>query len=374
MVLPFVSRKRIPTGCPSSGGRRGWIGIDAGTVLTTIAQVERRGHDYRISARWSVPSESGQSGRDAANCRSDLGPLFQQIKQARSMFRGRRAAAVLSASVAKYRCLDMPFGSREELRRMVHEELRADENCPEDSDLCYAFWEVTGRASANGKMTQVSVVDVDRETALGLARNLHSVGWDCRILDALPCALARAAHLSDPRGTHTPTAVIDLGHSSAVLIVAVHGGPQFTRVLRGGALGTFVRPLQESLHLSPAEAHQLLRRIGIAPPAGDLHSEAGASSIHQLMSEPAEQLISEIQRTLSYLDQSLPSLVPERIVLCGGGALVRNLPERLAAETGIETRGWSMPADHGHPARQDDALFAVAAALSVLAWEKQPCT
>jgi hypothetical protein len=65
--------------------------------------------------------------------------------------------------------------------------------------------------------------------------------------------------------------------------------------------------------------------------------------------------------------------VPSRLLLLGGGAAMRNLPEYLGVRLGLAVHPWRLsPNDTGEVV--DDALFATAAALSAVAWEEQPCT
>ena len=336
--------------------------------VTKLAQVERDGKGYRITARWSIPSEAGCSLIDAATDENNQLAFAPQFQQARGMFRGRSVAAAVPARLTTHRSLDVPAGDIEELRRMVHEEIEAD-SAPGAVERCIDFWPTPKPANANAAMTQLSILDIDREVSLRIAQNLKNAALDCRILDGLPCALARAVQMCDIDRTERPTAIIDFGYSSTVFVVAVNGSPQFTRVLRGCGLDALVGPVQKCMPLTASESLQLVRRIGVAPSDFDPRTDSASQVIHQLLSGPISMLMGEIARTLVYLQHSIPELLPDRLMLCGGGSSLPNLVARFAGETGLDVVGWKMSMTEPHLASQDDSLFAVAAALSALAWE-----
>jgi type IV pilus assembly protein PilM len=348
--------------------KHGWIGVDIGTALTKMAQVERHGAGFRITARWSIPSEANCPLMDSADDVKRSTTFTPQFQQARGMFRGRNAAAAVPASLVTHRCLDVPVGDAEDLRRMVYEEIEA-ERSPGGAERCFDFWKTPNPANENAAMVQLSILDIDRDASLRLAHNLHSVGLECRVLDGLPCALARSVQICDIHAAERPTAIIDIGYASTVFVVAVNGSPQFTRVLRGCGLEFLVAPIQRSMPLSATETLQLVKRIGIAPAEIDTQTDSASLVIHQLLSDPIAKLMSEITRTLMYLQHSLPDLLPDRVLLCGGGSFIPNLSARFASEMGLDVVSWTMSTTEPQLAAQDDSLFAVAAALSALAWE-----
>src|SRR5262249_31145428 len=133
-----------------------------------------------------------------------------------------------------------------------------------------------------------------------------------------------------------------------------------------------LKPPQESLRLSAHEAKRLLTQ---APQREESPSLAAlAITAQSMIAEPLSQFAAEVQRTLDFIDLRFRSLMPKKIILLGCGALVAQLPETLAAETGLCVQRWSLPVASGQPARAEEALFGVAAALSSLAWEDSACT
>lgn len=348
--------------------KRGWIGVDVGSILTKLAQVERLGDGYRIAARWSLPT------RKKLELQNELQPadgdfdFSQAMRQARRICRGRRAAAALSACYTTHRYIDLPDGDDHELRRMIGEEIVADTG-PGSTERCFDYWQSAGSTDASRSMVQLSVIDIDRDVSLQLVRDLSGAGLDCRILDGVPCSLARAAAMFDPQNTAKPRVMLDIGYSSTVFVAVLQGLPVFTRVLRGCGLEAVVQPIQQSLSLTATEAIQLVRRTELGPTQNDLPPDAAARVVHQLLSEPVTRLVSEIARTLDYLRHGPVAMVPEQIVLSGGGATLPYLIAKLKNESELEVVGWRLSTAQADSASHDDSLYAVAAALSALAWE-----
>lgn len=348
--------------------KHGWIGVDVGSALTKMAQVERIGEEYRVAARWCLPTDSSRYLFDATQSLDNEFALAQQLRHGKSVFRGRRAAAAMSAGYTTHRYLDLPPGGDHELRRMIGEEIEADAISGE-SERCFDFWQSLRMTNESASMVQLSVIDIDRELSLKLARNLSRAGLDCRLLDGVPCALARAAQMFDPRHADVPRVVLDIGFSSTVFVAVLHGAPAFTRMLRGCGLDAIIQPIQSSLGLTTTESLKLVRRMGLTPIDGNSSADAAAQVVHQLVSEPLTRWTMEVRRTLEYLQHSSCALVPEHILLTGGGSCLPLWTTHLAKETGLEVAQWRLSAADVGAANQDDSLYAVAAALSALAWE-----
>jgi type IV pilus assembly protein PilM len=352
--------------------RRGWIGIDIGTAATKLAQLERVGNRIQLVGSWIIEDYGGQPLTRESLASAGMLPFQSQLSEARAMFRGRRAAATLPLAMTDVRVLELPAGSDDELRNMMHEELLTEMN--ERADLCFDYLPTQPADSAEGDMGTYSVFATPASIAACSAHSLRAAGVECEVLDSLPCALARAAHLCEPEASQTPLAALDFGYSSAMLVVARGGQLLFTRQLRNCGLSMLLKPLQDGLRLSAAEARQLLAHHSNTAASNSSPLAAIAKSAQGMIAEPLAQVVAEVKRTLDFIDLQFRSIVPKKLIVLGGGAVVPALPAAIAEETGVPTRLWALPSSGDQPARADEALFGVAAALSSLAWETPPCT
>ena len=351
-------------------GKHGWVGVDCGAGSIKLAQVVRRADGYGLAAAWQIPLSADSATSPAGRLCAELAPRIPELTQARRMFRGRNAAATTPSSLTEFRCLELPRGTRDELRQMVDDELHHDASRADNDDAqrCFDFWEEDGSRLSTDAMAQLMVVDVARSTAQTLSESLRSAHFDCRTIDGAPCALARAIALADPRLAEQPVVAIDLGWSSTFIVAAERGRPLKLRVVRNCGLNSLAKPLESTLKLSLRESSQLLRQLGISPGLPANGVGASAQAMHDLLAAPLGRLIGEIRKTLSFWEHARPPLVPTEIMLFGGGALVKRMPEFIANEVHLPVRAWSMVEHDSAQPRQDAALFGVAAALSALAW------
>jgi Tfp pilus assembly PilM family ATPase len=356
---------------PWRNSRHGWIGVDIGSVATKLVQLERVGDNLQLKAHWIIDRYSCDLlTKESLQGQGRL-PFQSQLREARSMFQDRSAAATLPVTMTELRSLELPAGSDDELRNMIHGELLAD-SAP-GFEFSFDYLPTQAADSAEGEMGTFSVFASPASIATSAANSLSCAGFDCEILDSVPCALARATALCEPDLSETPLAALDFGFSSAVLIVAKGGRLLFTRQLRGCSLQMLLKPLQDGLKLSAVEAQQLLCRYTTGLPLDASPLAALAKAAHGMIAEPLNQVASEVKRTLDFLDLQFCSIVPKKLILLGGGAIIPALPNILAEETDLPTRLWALPTADS-PSPTEEALFGVAAALSSLAWEATSCT
>lgn len=360
-----------PRGSPARSWlrpRRGWIGLDIGTSATKVVQLERLGDTLRIAAHWLIDDYSG--GLLTADGLRSAGPfpLHAQLQAVRSTFRGRNTAANLPLAMTVLRSLELPAGSDDELRNMIHDELQADDAAAGPVDYCFDYVQTQSGSSAEDNLPTFSVFAVPHDTALATANGLSRAGLDCEVLDSLPCALARATMLGSNADPQSPIAALDFGYSSAILIVARDGHLLFSRQLRGHGLLALLKPIQDGLHLTAAEATPLISQPFASLALQSPSVAALTNAATALLAEPLAQMAAEVKRTLDFLDLQFRSIFPRQLLLLGGGALLPAVPKVLAEETELGVHLWSMPRADDDAPWPEAPLFGVAAALSALAW------
>ncbi len=355
--------KTLPTSLLSSRRSAGWIGVDIGTRTVKLAQVERRGGGWRLSGLWTIEHASDLPLVRSALGEGELSKHTQELRKIRRLFRGRSTAATLPTSHVDFRALDIPSGPWQETKAILDQELAADPP-GENGDYEFDAWQAT----SFGSTTKVLAVAAERCNTVRVASDLLSAGFECSVIDAVPCALARAVTLCDPAAQQETVAALDFGHSTALLVVVHQGRPVFCRLLRGCGLQSLMQPLIDKLGITDEECRHLLLRFGI--PAETAGSPA-ARSTYQVMSHGLNHLAEELRRTLSYASQQL-RLRPNRIWMFGGGATIRNSAEFVSQQTQIASLPWRLSKGDG-PGNLTEPLFGAAAGLSLLAWEDSKC-
>ncbi|TWU20983.1 Competence protein A [Novipirellula galeiformis] len=350
---------------PFAATSRGWIGIDIGSRSIKLAQVERVGDQFHFGNRWTVtrPENLLASNVDMPNALAGK-PLG--LAELRELFSRSECAAALSMSFHTLRSIELPAASAEEMRDMVNEELAAEASNAE-SDCVFDFWNTH---EATDEAAHVTTLSMPTSVATGVAKDLLQAGYECQVLDGLPCALARAVTMAND-DHDSPVAALDLGDGEFTFVLIARGQPLYTRVLRGGGLCALLQPLKDALNLSHEQAMQLLIRYAVG--SGEHGGRAMNSGPAQLLEQPMMLLVQELKRTLDFVAQPVHREKPAELILFGGGASIRNLSSYLSQHLGLPTRNWRLPSSTPQFAT-DDARYGVAAALSVLRWEQRTCS
>jgi Tfp pilus assembly PilM family ATPase len=202
-----------------------------------------------------------------------------------------------------------------------------------------------------------------------IAHALASAGVVCKCIDPKPLAIARSQKVSQA-GTNEPVAVLDWGYEQATLSIVVRGRPRFFRNLRDCGFKRLLNSLVQALELSPGDAQTLLSTVGLEGPLPpDAELAPVREAIESMTVRPLHALVIELTKTLNYIGEHRPQLKSHELLLCGGGALVRNIASRLEERLGRAVRAWRFDAlaEVGLPPAQAP-LFASALALSSLKW------
>jgi type IV pilus assembly protein PilM len=203
------------------------------------------------------------------------------------------------------------------------------------------------------------LVAATRESVLANTRAIEAAGLKVVDVDLIPFAVVRS-HVDQERA-----GVKIYLHSGAVstsVIVVDQGVPQFIRMLPAGG-ADLTAALAERLEVAPDRADELKRRFGLIPDEADLDSRAIAGASF----EAAKEMAQAVRSTVAFWQNGHPESTVEGVVLSGGNAMLRGLPEALSEATGLPV-AISRPAGRfavgGHV---DEASFLAAGAAPAVA-------
>ncbi|MBW3575772.1 MAG: type IV pilus assembly protein PilM [Actinobacteria bacterium] len=301
------------------------IGLDIGSSAVRAVQIERkRAGTLRLTRRGEValPPEAVVDG-DVVQPEVVTEALRGLWKRAR--FGQRTVAVGLASQRVTVRQIDLPDLADAELRDAVR--LQAQDQLPMPIDRALLDHVVIERYEVGDDRRNVRVllvaVDqelVDRILAAVTAAGLHPVGVD---LDAF--ALIRSAMQTPDERVEL---IIDIG--ATVTTIALHRGgtPLFVRMVGLGGEGA-TRKLQEALDLDRegAEAAKLDASAAMAAGATLDPDDERVRMLHA----SAQQVVSEVQRSLDFFRTQHDDVPVQRAILSGGASLVPALAERLEA-------------------------------------------
>lgn len=347
---------------------KGWIGVDIGTGVVKLAQVERRGSRVELVEALCIPrQEPWPDDNDGA---ADI-PTNVEIQAALALgtrFRGRDAAVTLPMAVCDVRTCNVEGDTAAERRAAVQ---RALDPIYADSPVTREFdhWSVDLPTDNRSNADNTIALSLPSTWATRVTQDLRAAGLVGHVLDGLPLALARAVALGTPREPGL-VAAVDWGHHRATLCCVKHGRPLFVRVLRDCGFQSVTDAVCKALAVTADEAQTLLRDHGLPNPADGAASDV-QSVIEEVAREPLDRFLDELRRTTDYLSQQRRSIAPAKIVLFGGGAAVKHITSYLAERSGLPVQTWRLAgaaSDEAQDRRLPIEMFGPAIALSSLAW------
>jgi len=318
------------------------IMFDVGAAGIRAFQAVARGP--HLSARDSLrldllPSQHETDGEPAPPDYSRLARLVGQ-----GSFAGHDVGLVLSPPEVRFCALRLPKKALDQPQQRVREalawevarEMRADAH-----DLEVRYWQLPPRHQQG---VNVMAVALPIKQALAWHQSLTQHRLRLRRIDVSPCALVHVACRMWTPADNELWGVLDLGLRRATLTVVLGRVPAYIRSLPAAA-GQWTRRLAEAFEVSPREAEEIKRAHGIRP--GDrgirephpgqplLNADDIPSVVFGLLREPLSDLIREINLCFSYVMQNFPDVSVSRLLLAGGGANLRGLPEAIEQQLGI---------------------------------------
>jgi len=318
--------------------RRTPIGLDVGESGVRAAQLLRSGTQYTVEgltqAEWQQDALAGASVRHL---------LAARVESCLRMgtFRGSEVVAALDPPSVEFHALELPskiFSDEgAEVSDVVRWELGRLMNEPVE-DVETRYWQLPPPQGAAPNAVGVSA----RHDAVAEHMNVYKdAGLVCSRLDTGASALSRFGVLLNAWSEDDVWGVLDIGFRDARLALCVGDVPVLVR--RAGTGGRdWTERIAESLQLGAraAEVHKCdhgialtargVRRAADEPPSAEL----GAILLGALRGE-LKELASEIKRSYEYVLSCYPKRRAADLILVGGGAATRHLPEYLHDLLGI---------------------------------------
>ena len=343
----------------------GWIGFDIGATSVKAAQVVRTEAGPRIRSAAIVPrTERWSPGALAEDRPQSSADEIQSSASLCDRLAGADAATLLPVAMCDLVQIDAPSAKRSggaaaaDLLRAVEAETHRPMR-----DRVVDSWPV---ALQPGK---VNVVAAPRAWSDQISADVAAGGWNCRLIDALPWALARAASMAAGVEVGRPIAALDWGYGKGTICLVHNGAPVLVRSLKDCAYQNVLDAISTGLRLDERDAESLLQQHGLDAAHGAEFKSAGV--IENLLEQPLNRLTVEIRRTLEYWRGVTRGQLPEIIYVFGGGGTLAGIGPRLARQLGVHVEPWQLPTEvPAHAALLPPAcLLGAAVGMSAVAWE-----
>lgn len=297
------------------------IGLDIGTSGVRAAELTfgRNGVTLEKFGQVAVPAGAVRDGEVVEPV-----SVAEAVKELWSATRFSSKKVVLGVANQRVvvRTVELPWLPLPELRKSLGLQVADLLPMPVEQAVLdfHPLEEVTGD---KGRMVRGLLVAAARDTVLANVRCVERAGLVPTSVDLTSFAVLRSLG-GGAFGDGATEALVDVG--ARVTNIVVHSGsvPSFVRILLMGGQD-ITDALAERVGSSMAEAEGLKQTVGMDGQAGSQFANAARA-----VDATAQSLVDEIRGSLDYHSSTAPGARVERIVLSGGGSLLRGLAERLA--------------------------------------------
>jgi len=187
--------------------------------------------------------------------------------------------------------------------------------------------------SENGEMSLI-LAAARNEIIQSHLKIMRHAGISPIIIDVNPFALFNVFdHISskDKEGI----ALLEIGHRNTDLVISEKDSPFLVRNIKLGG-HQITQGIRDEFNTSYAEAEKLKKSYGLMEEEGKVSRESEESvKVDRIIRKSLNNLVNEIARSFEYYTSNREGALVKKIVLSGGGSLLKNIDKFLAEQLGI---------------------------------------
>jgi len=304
------------------------FGLDISDVSLKIAQLEKRPKNLRLRSFGRGEIEEGIIEGGEIKKKEKLVKAIQQtIKQVKGKkIHTKYVVAALPESKAFVQVIQLPRMKKEELMSAIR--LQAESYIPYAIDTVYIDFAVIRPFHNHVDHLDVLVASLPREVVDSYVSVLEKAGLVPVALEIEVIALTRA--VVEKGVTPVPLLIVDIGSTRTKVSIFSGYSVRFTTSL-SICSRDFTSAVAKTLHVDEEKAEELKKEYGVHTSEDTLGQE-----VFQAMIPVATDFVEQVGKYMEYYEghrphQHLkqPQKKIQKVLLCGGGANLRGLPEFL---------------------------------------------
>jgi len=296
------------------------FGLDIGSKSLRLVEI-RSGPRPVLATYGSLDIPAGLSQSDA---KTDMDQLAKYIKDlvARTGTKTKNVSCALSGTNVFTATIKMPYLEPKELSQAIS--FQVEQHIPlAKADIKYDYNVVrsTSNAAQVGSPSEEMVVMIVASPIAKVNRLVDLIdraGLNLMVLEASALSFSRAL---SPQ-TAGPFVLINIGSLTTELAIVEASNVVLVRTINVGG-DAFTRAISQSLGVDAAQAEQFKIKFGL-----DETKLEGSiiAAVKPMLAEIAE----EIRRSVKFYQNEFKGVMPERVIIAGGGSKLFKLPEYLA--------------------------------------------
>ena len=300
------------------------VGIDIGTNSVKVISMQQRLGAVSIEKSGEAVIERSPSGASTPEA------VLAALRKALDSVRIKKDLVVVSVSTqsAAVRTLQIPFSDVNKARAVI--KFQAETHLPfAIDDVVIDFFDIkTGtKERMDVLLTAIRKQVITEELAI-----VRQAGIDPEVIEVdfmASCNTLNKALDTSGEGV----VLIDIGASKTIVAFIREGVPLALRSFASGG-DAITNSIAKELNFSFADSEQL--KINSATALASMESPENAR-LNNAVRNALDRFSGELQRTMRFLTSQLNITGQSRVVLAGGGALLKGMPEFIRDLLGHET-------------------------------------
>lgn len=309
-------------------GRKRRLILDMGASAVRVCELSQTKTGYQLTKYYQVEFNSDPGLTDIERKKARLKALEEVLKE--SKVHSKKAIFAVPGQSVFTRSRTLPPVPEYKVNQIVRYEIQ--QQIPFSLDQIAMDYQILDRSEGGGYEVMMAAIKVDV-----VEKHLEILRESKRSIDTVDvCPFAAynwLKHTGEFGGANECVALIDIGASTTDIIIERENQFRFTRPLNVGG-NDVTLAVAGAFGMTFSDAERVKRQRGFAPTGDPKVDGQGAKVIGDVL----QRLVNEITRSFAYF-RSLPGGGSvNRVILCGGGACLRNIVPYMQQQLGVEVR------------------------------------
>jgi len=314
--------------------------LDFSDLSLKIVKLEKKGGDLKLVSAGEMPLKPGLIRHGEIKKEEELA---QAIKKALSEIGGKKiktkyVVASLPEEKAFLEVIQMPKVSEEELRSAVIFE--AENHIPLPIEEVYLDFQIIAPLQDHLDHHDILITALPKTIVDPYVSCLKKAGLKPLFFEMESSAISRA--LIKNETARAPVLIVDFGQARTSFIIFSGHSLRFTFSIPVSSQ-SFTEAIARSMKIDSGKAEKLKAKYGL-----EIRATKEGGEVFDAMIPPLTDLSEQIKKCLEYYQthashEHLPeSKGVEKVLICGGGAVLKGLTTLLSQQLGL-------PVDFGNP-------------------------
>jgi type IV pilus assembly protein PilM len=295
------------------------VGLDIGSSSVKVVQLRETSKGYQL-VNFGIEPLPPQTIVDGAIM--NQAAVVDAIRQLRAALRlkARDTATAISGHSVIIKKIKVPPMTAEELEEQIPWE--AEHHIPFSKDDVEIDHQLVSTQNAQGQM-EILLVAAKKEVVSDYSMVIREAKLQPTVMDVAAFTIQNAFEVNYEVSPEESVALVNVGAALSNINIVSGGTSAFTRDVTVGG-NVFTEEIQKRLNVSQEEAEAW--KIGSI---GEGATDVLPSEVEAVLTEVAESVAGQFQRSLDFFLASSTDATINRIFLCGGAAKVSALQKAL---------------------------------------------